>query len=197
MSGAQTRLDGTTLVVRIPMRFQRRGGQKRIVAADGSAIVPSSKPQPDRTLIKALARAWRWQRMLGDGVHATVSDIGDAERTSRRAMSAPSCGSRCWRPTSSRRSCRGMRSNRQCSRVWSGRCRQTGRSSGRRSLRHQTTYRLLDRRGCRIGSSSAALHSANRPPDLSAGADPRSRPGDDRFGLAEAIASTEEISSDR
>jgi hypothetical protein len=28
MSGVQTRLDGTTLVVRIPMRFQRRGGRK-------------------------------------------------------------------------------------------------------------------------------------------------------------------------
>ncbi len=40
MSGVQTRLDGTTLVVRIPMRFQRRGGRKRIVAPDGSEIVP-------------------------------------------------------------------------------------------------------------------------------------------------------------
>ena len=30
--GVETRLDGETLVVRIPMRFQRRGGRKRIVA---------------------------------------------------------------------------------------------------------------------------------------------------------------------
>ncbi|MCC2664416.1 MAG: hypothetical protein K0R41_4250 [Geminicoccaceae bacterium] len=52
MSGVQTRLDGTTLVVRIPMRFQRRGGRKRIVAPDGSELAPSSKPQPDGTLIK-------------------------------------------------------------------------------------------------------------------------------------------------
>ena len=51
-----------TLVVRIPMRFQRRGGRKRIVAPDGSEIAPSTKPQPDGTLVKALARAWRWQR---------------------------------------------------------------------------------------------------------------------------------------
>ena len=55
--GVETKLEGTTLVVRIPMRFQRRGGRKRIVAPDGSAIVPSSKPQPDGTLIEALARA--------------------------------------------------------------------------------------------------------------------------------------------
>ena len=30
-----------------------------MVAPDGSAIVPSSKPQPDGTLVKAFARAWR------------------------------------------------------------------------------------------------------------------------------------------
>ena len=69
--GVETRLDGSTLVVRIPMRFQRRGGRKRIVAPDGSAIVPSSKPQPDGTLVKALARAWRWQRMLDEGVYTS------------------------------------------------------------------------------------------------------------------------------
>jgi hypothetical protein len=87
MSGVETRLEGTTLVVRIPMRFQRRGGRKRIVAPDGSEIVPTSMPQPDGTLVKALARAWRWQRMLDDGVYATVSDIGDAENISKSYVS--------------------------------------------------------------------------------------------------------------
>ena len=87
MGGVQTRLDGTTLVVRIPMRFHRRGGRKRIVAPDGSEIVPTSKPQPNGTLIKALARAWRWQRMLDEGVYATVSEIGDAENISKSYVS--------------------------------------------------------------------------------------------------------------
>jgi hypothetical protein len=87
MSGVQARLDGATLVVRIPMRFQHRGGRKRIVAPDGSAIVPTSKPQPDGTLVKALARAWRWQKLLDDGVYASVSDIGDAENISKSYVS--------------------------------------------------------------------------------------------------------------
>jgi hypothetical protein len=47
--------------------------------------------------VKALARAWRSQRMLDEGVYATVSEIGDAEdisksyvsRTLRLAMLAP------------------------------------------------------------------------------------------------------------
>jgi hypothetical protein len=81
----QTRLEGTTLVVRIPMRFQHRGGCKWIVAPDGTAIVPASKPQPDGTLVKA--RAWRWQRMLDDGVYTTVSEIGDTENISKSYVS--------------------------------------------------------------------------------------------------------------
>ena len=85
--GVETRLDGSTLVVRIPMRFQRRGGRKRIVASDGSAIVPAAKPQPHGTLVKALARAWRWQRMLDEGVYATVGEIGDAENISKSYVS--------------------------------------------------------------------------------------------------------------
>ena len=68
MSSVETRLEGSTLVVRIPMRFQRRGGRWRIVAPDRSELTPTSTPQPDGTLVKALARAWRWQRMLDKGV---------------------------------------------------------------------------------------------------------------------------------
>src|SRR4030095_7874912 len=80
------------------MRFQRRGGRRRIVAPDGSELAPSSKPQPDGTLVKALARAWRWQRMLDDGVYTSVTEISEAEsigksyvsRILRLALLAPS-----------------------------------------------------------------------------------------------------------
>jgi hypothetical protein len=84
---AETRFGGNALLVRISMRFHRRGGRKRIVAPDGSAIEASCRPQPDGTLVKALARAWRWQRMLDNGVYATVSEIGDAENISKSYVS--------------------------------------------------------------------------------------------------------------
>ena len=77
--GVETRLEGDTLIVRIPMRFQRRGGRKRIVAPDGSELGPATKPQPDGTLVKALARAWRWQRMLDEGLYTSASDLAEAE----------------------------------------------------------------------------------------------------------------------
>jgi hypothetical protein len=87
IQSAETRLDGTTLVVRIPMRFQRRGGRKRIVTPDGSELAPATKPQPDGTVVKALARAWRWQRMLDDDVYGSVSELGDAENISKSYVS--------------------------------------------------------------------------------------------------------------
>jgi hypothetical protein len=87
MPDVETKLEGATLVVRIPMRFQRRGGRKRIVAPDGNELAPTTKPQPDGTLVKALARAWRWQRMLDEGVYTTVSEIGDTENISKSYVS--------------------------------------------------------------------------------------------------------------
>ena len=108
---AERHLEGNTLVVRIPMRFQRRGGRKRIVAPDGSELVPTTKPQPDGTLVKALARAWRWQQLLDEGVYASVSEIGDAENISKSYVSRI-CDWRCWRRTSLRRSSREGRTSR-------------------------------------------------------------------------------------
>jgi hypothetical protein len=63
--------------------MQRRGGRTRIVAPDGSAIVPTSKPQPDGTLVKALARAHHWQRALERGEYGTLAELSAAERISR------------------------------------------------------------------------------------------------------------------
>ena len=69
------------------MRFQRRGGSKRIVAPDGSTIVPTNKPQPDGTLVKALARAWRWQKLLNESVYMSVTEIAEAEGINKSYIS--------------------------------------------------------------------------------------------------------------
>jgi hypothetical protein len=45
--------------------------------------VPISKPQPDGTLVKALARAHRWQRVLESGEYGTLAELSAAERISR------------------------------------------------------------------------------------------------------------------
>jgi Protein of unknown function (DUF1015) len=81
------KLSARELALPSRMRLRRRGGRKRIVAPDGSELAPAAKPQPDGTLVKALARAWRWQRMLDEGVYTSVSEIGNAENISNRPAS--------------------------------------------------------------------------------------------------------------
>src|SRR4051794_5621491 len=83
----QARLDGGILVVRIPMRLGKQRGRKRILAPDGSELTPSTKPQPDGVLVKALARAWRWQKMLDQGVYGSVTEIAEAEKISKSYVS--------------------------------------------------------------------------------------------------------------
>jgi hypothetical protein len=84
---AESRLEGATLVVRIPMRLGKRRGRKRILAPDGSELTPPTKPQPDGVLVKALARAWRWQKQLDAGVHGSVTEIAEAERIGQSYVS--------------------------------------------------------------------------------------------------------------
>ena len=48
---------------------------------------PCSEPQPDGTLVKALARAWRWQKLLDEGLYTSISEIGDAENISKSYVS--------------------------------------------------------------------------------------------------------------
>jgi len=82
-AGTTWRLEGTTIIVDIPMQWKRRGGRKVIVAPDGSDAWAPAKLRPDETLIRALARAHRWKRMLEEGIHASVSEIAEAEKIDR------------------------------------------------------------------------------------------------------------------
>ena len=54
-------LDGKMLSIFIPVQFKRRGGRKMIVAPDG---VIGMRAERDDTLIQAVAKAWKWRRML-------------------------------------------------------------------------------------------------------------------------------------
>jgi hypothetical protein len=68
-------LDGQTITVFIPMTWKRCGGQKVITAADGSDTWALAKLRPDEALIRALARAHRWNRMLESGEFTTIAEL--------------------------------------------------------------------------------------------------------------------------
>jgi hypothetical protein len=82
MTEARLSPDGSTITVFVPMAWRRRGGRKVIVAPPGSDDwAPSLKI--DSVLVKALARAHRWRRLLEEGRFGTLAELADAERISR------------------------------------------------------------------------------------------------------------------
>ena len=83
VAGKDWEFDGSTITVRIPMTWKRRGGRKVIIAPDGGDAWAPAKPRPDETLIRALARAHRWKRMLEDGRYRSAGELAEAEGVTR------------------------------------------------------------------------------------------------------------------
>jgi hypothetical protein len=80
MSMAEISPDGITLTVHVPLTFCKRGGHKLVIAPNGSDSWAPPRPRVDNTMVKALARAHRWKRMLESGESATVHDLAVAEK---------------------------------------------------------------------------------------------------------------------
>ncbi len=82
MSGIPTATSdsGRSLTVQVPLAFRKRGGRKRVVAPDGTPSLASARPQVHSTLVKAIARAHRWQGMLESGQFNSIAELAAAER---------------------------------------------------------------------------------------------------------------------
>jgi hypothetical protein len=81
---AEVSADGT-ITVHIPMTFRKRGGRKMVVTPDGAPWRP--RPRVDNAIVKALARAFRWRRMLDEGVCGTMEELAKHEGVNRGYMS--------------------------------------------------------------------------------------------------------------
>jgi len=73
----------TSITVHVPLNIQRRGGRKVVIAPDGS-VLPQARPSlvpptADPVLVKALARAFRWKRMLDEDRYASARELAEAE----------------------------------------------------------------------------------------------------------------------
>ena len=63
-----------TVTLHVPFRVVKRGGRKEMQ-------MPAGAPQrkADNTLVKALARAFRWKRMLESCEFATIAELAERE----------------------------------------------------------------------------------------------------------------------
>jgi hypothetical protein len=72
-----------SITVRVPLAIRRRPGRKTVVTPERAAIPAPARSRADPALVKALARAHRWQRMLEEGRYASISEMAAAEKVDR------------------------------------------------------------------------------------------------------------------
>jgi len=64
-----------TVTLQVPFRIVKRGGRKELQLPEGG----TQPRRTDSTRVKALARAFRWKRMLESGEFATIADLAERE----------------------------------------------------------------------------------------------------------------------
>jgi hypothetical protein len=80
VTSAHLSTDGRTLTVRVPIAFKTRGGRKLVIAPDGVPSWSASRARIDNAMVKAVARAFRWRKLLETGVYSTIAEIAAAEK---------------------------------------------------------------------------------------------------------------------
>ena len=64
-----------TVTIHVPFRLVKRGGRKEMQLPEGA----EQTRKPDNSLVKALARAFRWKHMLESGEFASISELAERE----------------------------------------------------------------------------------------------------------------------
>ena len=67
------------VTVTVPFAIRKRGGRKLVITPDGVAAVAAPRARVDSALLKALARGFRWQKLLETGNFTTIEEIAEAE----------------------------------------------------------------------------------------------------------------------
>jgi hypothetical protein len=68
-----------TISIHVPFVIRKYGGRKQVVMSTGAAA-NAQRQQVDSTLVKALARAFRWKRMLESGEFTTIKELAEHEK---------------------------------------------------------------------------------------------------------------------
>jgi len=63
------------ITLHVPFRLVKRGGRKEMQLPEGA----STPRRPDDALVKALARMFRWKRMLESGEFSSMSELAEKE----------------------------------------------------------------------------------------------------------------------
>ena len=67
------------VTVTVPFVIRKRGGRKLVITPDGTTMAPLTRARLDSALLEALARGFRWHKLLETGDYATIEEIAKAE----------------------------------------------------------------------------------------------------------------------
>jgi hypothetical protein len=73
----------TLITVRVPLKIRRRPGRKTVVMPVRPGGEAALATPADPALVKALARGFRYQRLLDEGRYASISEMAVAEKVER------------------------------------------------------------------------------------------------------------------
>lgn len=72
----------TSITVRVPLAIRNRPGRKTVLTPTTEGVAPVTT-RADPALVKTLARAFRYQKLLDEGRYASISEMAEAERIDR------------------------------------------------------------------------------------------------------------------
>ena len=81
--GRKVWVEDGAIIVRFPMAFKKRSGRKEIILPEGADAAGPPKPQPQRPLVAALAKAFRWQTVMENGKAKSLEELGKREGVDR------------------------------------------------------------------------------------------------------------------
>lgn len=73
----------TSITVRVPLKIRRRPGRKTVVTPIQDDDKATITTRADPALVKALGRAFRYQKLLDEGRYASITEMAAAERIER------------------------------------------------------------------------------------------------------------------
>lgn len=89
MTNLSTTIDQANLAitVRVPLRLRKLGGRKLVITPPAAAILATPPAQQEDAVIKAIARAHRWSRLLEAGQFDSIAALAAAEKIDKSYLS--------------------------------------------------------------------------------------------------------------
>ena len=75
--------EAASITVRVPLAIRRHPGRRTVVTPVQDSADAALPTRADPALVKALARAFRYQRLLDEGRYASISEMAATEKLDR------------------------------------------------------------------------------------------------------------------